>query len=260
MKYLKRFNEATAPDKYLTSNIVKEVREIEVPDGMRVKMPIKESNDLYRVTGVCPFSISIYTIDRTKNGLYFSYKDVEEYLREVNKVIGDRYILGNCTVKTTHNYFTSKSFENLKDVDRMCHLEIHYSCSYKDFKNNIGDIKPNSNKEHDYIDGGDWENIFIDIYDLKLGVTCKYSKGAYQFTISKTYKYGEEVKDIDESLKFYVSDVVYKLMAIYNLNFEYVSINASPIKRMSLDEWEDSNLNEILLKNQIVIRLMFTSN
>lgn len=264
MKYLKRFDEASIPDEYITSSVIREIRDIEVPEGFSIKLPTKDNTDLYRISKVSSFTLRIYKIDRTKHGKWFEYGEVKKYLNSVIDLVKGRYDVNICTFYPKKGYHSiDRPFNKLEldSKESICAFELNFHCLFKDFKNNVGATKINSgDNKYETIDKGDWEDIFTDIIcDYKYSVTCRYSKGAYQFTISKTYNYNEEPKEIDDSLKHHIDDIIHRLEAIYDLQFEFISFNSSPVKRLSPDEWENCNLVELLDSKQVVIRLFYSN-
>ncbi len=171
--------------------------------------------------------------------------------------------MNNCTYYPERGYHSVERAFNKIDTDTLgniCAFELNFHCLFNDFKNKVGDVKSNQQGKYELIDKGDWEDIFTDIiYDFKYSVTCRFSKGAYQFTISKNPVYGEEPKPIDDNLKHYIDDIIYRLEGVYDLKFEFLSMNSSPIKRLTLEEWNNCNLEEILDNKNIVIRLFYSS-
>lgn len=259
MKYLKRFNEATSPDEYITDTIISKIREIDAPEWARVKIrpEVSGSKELAKITGVSDFSINIVTINRSKGAQYFNYSEINDYLDSINELLDGRYDITKCVVFNPQSIRTV-SYDELTNMTHNMtfnKLTITYSSCYKDYKAN----KFIDTDEHDYVHDGDWKEVFIDMLDLRFNVTCKYSRGAYQFTMSKTYRWTEEPSELSDDIKSYVIDIISKLEGIYDLNFESISINSSNMKRMSLEQWEEIDIQSELQKNSPVIRLLFTS-
>lgn len=195
MKYLKGFNEATTPNEYITTDIVSDIRDIEVPKGMRVKMRTESGNkELVNITGVSSFNMNILSSNRTKKGQYFEYSDIKEYLDSVDKLLNGRYKATECVVRLTPSI--EKTFQYSELNGTMVKLNITYTCTY----NNYSPNKFLSVNNFGFVTNDEWKDIFIDLLDLRFTVTCKYIRGAYQFTLSKRYVYGEEVCDLVEEV------------------------------------------------------------